>query len=73
MKELSVYGGGAVLARISDRFGFRYCGLGMFFGIETVSGVGWTSLMAILMSSASKSATEEVGDEEAESVRMVRG
>lgn len=40
IKELNVYGGGAVLARISERFGFRYCGVGMFFGIETVRGAG---------------------------------
>jgi hypothetical protein len=40
MNEVSVYGGGAVFASISDRFGFRHCGLEMFFGIETVNGAG---------------------------------
>lgn len=56
-----------MLASISERFGFRHCGLGMFLGIETVSGegVGCTSLMAILTSSSSKSASDDVGEEEA--------
>jgi|TARA_R110002003_G_scaffold38_8_gene2349 hypothetical protein len=40
----------------------------MFFGIETVSGVGWTSLMAILTSPSSKSASDEVGEEAVEDV-----
>lgn len=44
----------------------------MFLGMETVSGVGWTSLMAILTSTSSKSASEEVGDEAVDEVRMER-
>lgn len=62
-----------MLLRISCRFGFRHCGLGMFLGIETVSGAGWQSDRAILTSRASKSASEGVGEDEAvESVRMDR-
>ena len=56
-----------MLARISDKFGFRHCGLGMFFGIETVNDVGWQSLMAILASS-SNSASDDVGEEAVEDV-----
>lgn len=43
MKELNVQGGGAVFASISARFGLRLQGLGIFLGIETVSGcvAGW--------------------------------
>jgi hypothetical protein len=60
-----------VFASISERFGFRHCGLGMFLGIETVRGVGWTSLMAILTSS-SNSASEDVGEEAVDDVLIER-
>lgn len=40
MKELSVHGGGAVLARISERFGLRLHCEGMDLGIDTVRGRG---------------------------------
>lgn len=40
MKEVNVHGGGAVFARISERFGLRLQGLVMFFGIDTVNGRG---------------------------------
>jgi hypothetical protein len=73
MKEDNVYGGGALLARISARFGFRLCGLGMFFGMETVKGAFWQSERAILMSSPSKSSRDEAGEEMVELVRMDRG
>lgn len=72
MKDVSVYGGGAVLARISARLGFRPWGLGMFFGIETVSGAGWQSTMAILesifRSSSSNSTMDAVGEEAVDDV-----
>jgi hypothetical protein len=47
----------------------------MFFGIETVSGAGagWQSLMAILTSPSSNSASDSVGEEEAvDDVRIDR-
>lgn len=68
MKELSVHGAGAVLARISERFGRRlHCEL-MLLGIDTVSGrdCGWYSAMVIFTSSSSGSAVDEVGDEAVE-------
>ena len=67
MKEVSVYGGGAVLLSISARLGFRHCGLGMFLGIETVNGAGcgWQSLMAIFAFCSSKSSCDGVGELEA--------
>ena len=72
MNEVRVYGGGAVFASISERFGFLFCGLGMFFGMETVNGAGagWQSLMAILTSSASNSASDDVGEDAVEDVRI---
>jgi hypothetical protein len=73
MKEDNVYGGGALLARISARLGFRLCGLGMFFGIETVKGAFWQSERAILMSSLSNSARDDAGDEMVELVRIESG
>lgn len=57
-----------MLASISERFGFRHCGLGMFLGIETVSGAGWMSLMAILESSSSNSTSDDAGEETVEVV-----
>lgn len=44
----------------------------MFLGIETVSGVGCMSLMAILTSSSSESASDEVGEEAVEAVLIER-
>ena len=61
-----------MLARISERFGFRHCGLRMFLGIETVRGAGWMSAMAILTSSASNSASDEAGEETVEAVFIER-
>lgn len=61
-----------MLASISERFGFRHCGLGMFLGIDTVSGAGWMSLMAILTSSSSKSASEDAGEDTVEAVLIER-
>lgn len=55
-----------MLARISARFGFRYWGLGVVLGMETVRGAGVMSLMVILTSTSFKSASEDVGDEAAE-------
>ena len=65
MNELRVHGGGAVFARISDRFGLRLQAFWMFFGIDTVSGrgAGDTSDMAILVSSSSVPTVDVVGDE----------
>jgi hypothetical protein len=57
-----------VLASISVRFGLRHCEVGMFLGIETVRGVGWISLMAILTSWSSNSARDEAGEETVEDV-----
>lgn len=71
MKELSVHGGGAVLARISDRFGLRWHCDGMDLGMDTVSwraGGEWKSDMAILTSSSSNSSDVVEGDEAAEEV-----
>jgi hypothetical protein len=68
MKELSVHGGGAVFARISERLGLRlHCELTLL-GIETVKGRdwGWNSDMVILTSSSSGSAVDEVGDDAVE-------
>ena len=70
MKDDNVYGGGALLARISARLGFRLWGLGMFFGIETVNGAFWQSERAILISSASNSSRDDAGDEMVELVRI---
>jgi hypothetical protein len=45
----------------------------MFLGIETVNGAGVQSVMAMLTSGASKSASDDVGEDGAvESVRMDR-
>jgi hypothetical protein len=73
MNELSVHGGGAVFARISERFGLRLEGLGMFFGIVTVRGgaTGWYSAMAMLVSWISGSARDAVGDETVEDVVLI--
>lgn len=62
-----------MFARISDKLGFRHCGLVMFLGIETVKGAGCISLMAILMSSPSNSATDDVGDEAVDEVLIESG
>lgn len=70
MKEDNVYGGGALLARISARLGFRLCGLGMFFGIETVNGAFWQSESPILRSSPSNSSRDDVGEDMVEFVRI---
>ena len=61
-----------MFASISDKLGFRHCGLGMFFGIETVNGAGagWQSLMAILTSPSSNSASDSVGEDAVEDVRI---
>jgi hypothetical protein len=72
MNEDNVYGGGALLARISARLGFRLWGLGMFFGMETVNGAFWQSESAILESSSSKSSRDDAGDEMVELVRIER-
>jgi hypothetical protein len=50
MKEVRVYGGGAVLLSISARLGFRHCRLGRVCGMETVKGAGcdWQSVMAMV-------------------------
>lgn len=66
-----MYGGGALLARISARLGFRLCGLGIFFGMETVNGALGESERAILISSPSNSSRDEAGDETVE-VELVR-
>ena len=65
MKELSVHGGGAVFARISERFGLRLAALWMFRGIDTVNGFCdvYESVIAILTSSSSPSICDVVGDE----------
>jgi hypothetical protein len=57
MKEVNVYGGGAVLLSISARLGLRPCGLGMFLGMETVKGAGcaWQSAVAMVDCRPSKS------------------
>jgi hypothetical protein len=67
---LDVYGGGAVFASISDRFGLRQWGLGMFLGMETVKGAGWQSVMAILVSWSSNSASDCAGEDAVEEVRI---
>lgn len=72
MKEDNVYGGGALLARISARLGFRLCGLGMFLGIETVNGAFWQSERAILISSPSNSSRDDAGEDIVELVRIDR-
>jgi hypothetical protein len=69
MKDDKVHGGGAVLARISERFGRRLqYGLGIVLGIVTVSGCGGGEYSAIAMcvSSSSGSAEEVVGDDAVE-------
>lgn len=59
-----------MFARISARLGFRPWGLGMFLGIETVSGAGWQSTTVILAfifrSSSWSSMVDVVGEESAE-------
>lgn len=73
MNELNVHGGGAVFARISERFGLRLQALGMFLGIVTVSGcaAGGYSVMAIFVSSISGSARDVVGEDRVEDVVLI--
>lgn len=68
MKEVRVHGGGAVFARISERFGLRLHAEGIFFGIETVRGraKGGDSVMDMATSSSSSSIVEVVGEEAVE-------